>query len=153
MLSSVSPIHSLIHSTILIKDLLCTRSRNKRRIGQTRSLSFRVNRKKRNNFTDRLMFSVLAETKFLRFPGGSAIKNPPTDTGAAGSIPGLGRSPGEGNGNPLQCSCLEVSWTEEAGGLLSMELQKSQTQLSNQTATVFILKMWVPPELLVPSAE
>ena len=43
------------------------------------------------------------------FPGDSVVKNPPAnagDTGASGSIPGLGRSPGEGNGNPLQCSCL-----------------------------------------------
>ena len=34
-----------------------------------------------------------------------------------GSIPGLGRSPGEGNGNPLQCSFLENSMNEEPGGL------------------------------------
>jgi len=43
------------------------------------------------------------------FPGGSAVKNPPAsagDAGEVGSIPGLGRSPGEGNGNPLQYSCL-----------------------------------------------
>ena len=33
-----------------------------------------------------------------------------------GSIPGPGRYPGEGNGNPLQYSCLKISWTEEAGG-------------------------------------
>ena len=33
--------------------------------------------------------------------------------GDAGSIPGSGRSPGEGNGNPLQYSCLENPWTEE----------------------------------------
>ena len=33
-------------------------------------------------------------------------KNPPANAGDAGSIPGLGRSPGEGNGNPLQYSCL-----------------------------------------------
>ena len=38
---------------------------------------------------------------------GSVIKNPPASTGDAGSIPGSGRSPGEGNGNPLQYSCLE----------------------------------------------
>ena len=69
--------------------------------------------------------------QFLGFPGGSAVKNPLTNTGDAGSIPELGRSPGEGNGNPLQYSCLEVPWTEEADGLLSMELQKSQTQLSD----------------------
>ena len=35
------------------------------------------------------------------------VKNPPTNAGDAGSIPGSGRSPGEGNGNPLQYSCLE----------------------------------------------
>ena len=37
-----------------------------------------------------------------------------------GSIPGSGRSPGEGNCNPLQYSCLENPWMEEAGGLQSM---------------------------------
>ena len=42
------------------------------------------------------------------FPGGSAVKNPPANAGEAGLIPGLGRSPGEGNGNhPLQYSCLK----------------------------------------------
>ena len=41
------------------------------------------------------------------FPGGSVIKNPPANTGDVGSIPGSGRSPGEGNGNPLQYSYLE----------------------------------------------
>ena len=34
-------------------------------------------------------------------PRGSAVKNPPASAGGTGSIPGLGRSPGEGNGNPL----------------------------------------------------
>ena len=38
------------------------------------------------------------------FPGGSAVKNPPADVGEAGLIPGSERSPGEGNGNPLQYS-------------------------------------------------
>ena len=37
------------------------------------------------------------------------IKNPPTNAGDVGSIPGLERSPGRGNGNPFQCSCLEKS--------------------------------------------
>ena len=39
-------------------------------------------------------------------PGCSVVKNPPADTGDMCSIPGLGISPGEGNGNPLQYSCL-----------------------------------------------
>ena len=39
------------------------------------------------------------------FPAGSVVKNPPAKAGDTGSIPGSGRSPGEGNGNPLQYSC------------------------------------------------
>ena len=41
----------------------------------------------------------------MGFPGGSVVKNPPADagdTGDVGSVPGLGRAPGVGNGNPLQ---------------------------------------------------
>ena len=45
------------------------------------------------------------------------VKNPPANAGDVGSIPGLGRSPGEDNGNPLQYSCLGNPWTEELGGL------------------------------------
>ena len=41
------------------------------------------------------------------FPGGSVVRNLPASAGDLGSIPGLGRSPGGGNGNPLQYSCLE----------------------------------------------
>ena len=41
------------------------------------------------------------------FPGGSVVKNPPANAGDAGSIPGSGRCPEGGNGNPLQHSCLE----------------------------------------------
>ena len=41
------------------------------------------------------------------FPGDSVVKNLLANAGNAGLIPGLGRSPGEGNGNPLQHSCLE----------------------------------------------
>ena len=42
----------------------------------------------------------------MGFPGGSAVKNPPANAGDAAFIPGSGRSPGEGNENPLQYSCL-----------------------------------------------
>ena len=48
----------------------------------------------------------------MGFPGDAVIKNPPAnagDTKDEGSIPGLGRSPGEGNDNPVQYSCLENS--------------------------------------------
>ena len=52
--------------------------------------------------------------------GGSVVKNLPANAGDVGSILGSGRSPGEGNGNPLQYSCLENPWTEEPGGLQSL---------------------------------
>ena len=53
----------------------------------------------------------------MGFPGGSVVKNSPAnagDTGDTGSIPGLGRSPGEGNGNLLQSSCLGNSMDRRA---------------------------------------
>ena len=57
----------------------------------------------------------------LGFPGGSVVKNPPVSAGDSGSIPGSGRSLGEGDGNPLQHSCLgnpmdrRVWWTTVHG--------------------------------------
>ena len=51
--------------------------------------------------------------------------------GDPGLIPGSGRSPGGGNDNPLQYSCLENYKDRDPGGLQSMGLQKSWTQLSN----------------------
>ena len=49
-----------------------------------------------------------------RFPGGSEVKAYACNAGHLGSIPGSGRSPGEGNGNPLQYSCLENPMDREA---------------------------------------
>ena len=59
------------------------------------------------------------------------VKNLTANTGDIGdtdSIPGLGRSPGEGNGNLLLCSCLEIPWTEGPGGLQSIGLQRDTTE-------------------------
>ena len=55
------------------------------------------------------------------------VKNPPANAGDArdlGSIPSSGRSPGAGNDNPLQYSCLENSMTKKSGGLQSLGLQR-----------------------------
>ena len=49
----------------------------------------------------------------MSFPGGSEGKASACNVGDLGLIPGSGRSPGEGNGNPLQYSCLEIPWMEE----------------------------------------
>ena len=61
------------------------------------------------------------------FPGGTVVKSLPAnagDGGDVGSIPGLGRSPGVGNGNPLQDSCLENPMDRGAWVLHSMGLQR-----------------------------
>ena len=56
----------------------------------------------------------------MGFPGGALVKNllaTTRETKVVGSIPGLGGSPGEGNGNPLQHSCLENSMNKGPDGL------------------------------------
>ena len=55
----------------------------------------------------------------MGFPGDSVVKNLPPNAGDTGSIPELGRSPGVGNGNSLQFSCLGNPWTEKPDGLHS----------------------------------
>ena len=77
------------------------------------------------NFTLKL-FSLVYMV-YMGFPGGALVKNPPANAGDPGSIPGSRRSPGEGNGNPLQYSCLENpmdrgSWRATVNGVA-----KSQT--------------------------
>ena len=66
----------------------------------------------------------------VSFPGGSVVKNPPAKAEAVGnasSIPGSRRSPGVGNGYPLQYSCQIIPWAEELGGLQSMESRSDTT--------------------------
>ena len=63
----------------------------------------------------------------MGFPVGSVVKNLPANTEASGVadlIPGLGRFPGQGHGNPLQYSCLGNHMTEETGRLQSTGLQR-----------------------------
>ena len=67
----------------------------------------------------------------MGFPSGAVVKNPLANAGDAGSIPGSGRSPGVGNGNPLPYSCLENPCSPGNHGLLSTGSQKSQTRLSD----------------------
>ena len=58
------------------------------------------------------------------FLGGSDDKESAYNAGDLGLIPGSGRSPGEGNGYPLQYLAWRIPWTEEPGGLQSMGLQR-----------------------------
>ena len=64
------------------------------------------------------------------FLGGAVVKNLPANAGHGrdtSSLPGLGRSPTEGNGNPLQYSCLENFMNRGAWGTAVHEVTKSQT--------------------------
>ena len=65
------------------------------------------------------------------FPGGLVVRNLPANTGDTDSIPGSGRSPGEGNGNPLQYSCLENPMERGAWQATVHGVAKSQTRLSD----------------------
>ena len=88
------------------------------------------------------------------FEGGSlahwvslAVKNPPDNAGDPGSILGLGRSPGEENGNPLQYSCLENPMDRGAWGATVRGVTKSQTRLSIKHFHFVVSKLNYPCRL------
>ena len=69
------------------------------------------------------------------FPRGSVVKNLPASTGDASSIPGSGRLPGRGNGNPLQHSCLENPMDRRAWWAAVHGVTKSRARLNDFTFT------------------
>jgi len=69
------------------------------------------------------------------FPGGSVVNNLPGSVGDASSFLGLGRSPGEGNGNPPQCSCLENPRDRGAWWASIYGVTQSQTQLKRLSSS------------------
>ena len=71
----------------------------------------------------------------MGFPGGSDSRESACSVGDPGSIPGVGRSPGEENGNPLQYSCLGNPTERGAWWATVPEVIKSQTQLNDFTFT------------------
>ena len=75
----------------------------------------------------------MMQQKCMDFPGGSDVKEFACNAGDLGSIPGLGRSPREGNGNPLQYSCLENPMDGGAWQATVHGVAKSRTQLSDFT--------------------
>ena len=81
------------------------------------------------------------------FPGGSEDKESACNAEDLGLVPGSGRSPGEGNSNPLQCSCLENSMDRGAWWATVYGIAKSWTQLSDELFH-FLIK---PKFLLVES--
>ena len=81
-------------------------------------------------------FSEKVYGKLLGFPAGSVVKNLPVHEGDAGSIPESGRSPGGGNGDPLQYSCLENSMSRGGWWATVHGVAKRQTQLSTHACMV-----------------
>ena len=71
------------------------------------------------------------------FPGGSEVKASACNVGDLGSIPGLGRPPGEGNDNPLQYSCLENPMDGGAWWATVHGVAKSRTRLNDFTFTFY----------------
>ena len=79
-------------------------------------------------FKDEVLMGLLHSKGF---PGGSVSKKSACNVGEPCSIPGSERSPGEGNGNPLQYSCLENSMDRGAWWATVYGVTKSQTQLND----------------------
>ena len=86
-------------------------------------------KKKKKNVCD----SLYCNTCFIvmSFPDGSVVKNLPASARDVGSTLGLGRSPGEGNGNPLQYSCLTNPMDRGAWWATVHGVAQSQTQFSD----------------------
>ena len=78
---------------------------------------------KESDTTEQLHFPTLSGG----FPDGSVVKNPPANAGHVDLIPGSGRSPGEGSGNPLQCSCLGNPMDRGAWRATVCEVTKNRT--------------------------
>ena len=95
------------------------------------------NQLKRNLETVIMVFTLVYEFSFCllfifaNFPGGSDGKASVYNAGDPGSSPGLGRSPGKGNGNPLQYYCLENPVDRRAWQAPVYGVAKSQTRLSD----------------------
>ena len=78
-----------------------------------------------------VVFNLHIFNWLMGFAGGSKGKGSACSAGDLGSIPGSGRSPGEGNGNPLQSSCLENSRDRGAWWATVHRVPKSWTRLSD----------------------
>ena len=74
----------------------------------------------------------------VRAPWGSGVKHPPANAGDVGSIPGSGRYPWEGNGDPLQSSCWEIPETQEPE-------EPSACGVANESDTTIQLPLTIPP--------
>ena len=82
------------------------------------------------------------------FPGSLDGKASAYNVGDPGLIPGSGRSPGEGNGNPLQYSCLENPMDQGAWWATVCGVAKSQTRLSDFSSLLHFIEKAMAPETM-----
>ena len=113
--------HKRWRQVLLLHDFCC--------LGYITSLNFPI----RGARSCQLQIGTCHGCYLYGFPGGSEDKASACNAGDPGSIPGLGRFPGEGNGNPLQYSCLENPMVRGAWRATVHGVTKSQTRLSNFT--------------------
>ena len=81
-------------------------------------------------------YQIYFNSMFLGFPGDSTVKNPPASEGEMGPIPGSGRSPGRGNDNPLQYSCLENPTDKETQPVVTKESDTNLATEQQQTHSI-----------------
>ena len=103
--------------------------------GNNKTTTTLVNEKKRNRIKINLSYVLKQD-----FSGGSDSKASIYNAGDPGSIPGSGRSPGEGNGTPLQHYCLENPMDTGAWQATVHGVAKSQTRLSEGNQSINVLK-------------
>ena len=87
-----------------------------------------------NKSQNEILLREIASDYLPSFPGGLEVKVSASNVGDLGSIPGSGRSLGEGNDNPLQYSCLENPMDGEAWQATVHGVAKSRTRLSDLTS-------------------
>ena len=97
----------------------------------------KLNHNELNRRNYELLFVLTCKCINTGFPGASEVKASACNAGDLGSIPGSGISPGEGNGNPLQCSCLENPMEGGAWWATVHGVAQSRTRLSDFTSFHF----------------
>ena len=85
----------------------------------------------KNSISAKQVFFILSTPHVMGFPGGSDGKASACNAGDLGTIPGSGRSPGKGKGNPLQILAWKIPWTEVRGQATVHGVAKSRTRLSD----------------------
>ena len=98
------------------------------------------------NMANNIVMTLYGDVWLLEaFPGDSVVKNLPANAGDTGVIPGSGRSPGGGNGNILQYSCLENSMERSLGGYSPEGHKESDmTQRLNSNSNFYTINTFKP---------